>query len=115
MSGVPSLSEPFKATEPLPVGDCAVVGIELHARRVQVMVDDGLPEGLQGHLAVAEQRDRFAQRGRDPRAGRGVGVPAELRRELQLGVDAVQTGGYERGHCQVGVDVTAGEAALDPQ
>src|SRR5918994_6584969 len=89
------VSESLEATHPLPVRDGRVVGGEFDARVVEVMVDDLVAERLSGDRRVGEQGCGVAQRRGNPRHVALVRVALEQVGQLQLVVDAVETGGDE--------------------
>src|SRR6187402_1554556 len=60
-------SESFEATDPLPIRHCRLVGLQLHACVVEVVLDDLGAECLLRDGGVREQLGRIAQIGRDPR------------------------------------------------
>src|SRR3954447_19390183 len=108
-------SEALEATDQLPVGDGGVVRVHLDLRRVQVVLDDVLAERGPGQLAAREGRGGFRQRGRHRAPVGVVGVADEGLFQLQLVLDAVETGGDQRGDGEVRVDVPARHAVLDAQ
>ena len=76
-------SEPFKAPHPLPVGDGRIVGLDLDACRMRVVLDDHFAQRPVRKLAVGKQLDRLPQRVRHARQLLGlVHVALEHRRRL---------------------------------
>src|SRR3954471_6009097 len=105
MRGLPS--EPLETTDPLPIGDRRIEGLELDARVVQVVLDDRVAEGLLRHGRVGEQLGGVAEVRWNAWGIGAVGVALEDRLELELVLDAVQPARDERGDRQVLVDVAA--------
>src|SRR5690349_19392734 len=86
-------SESFEATHALPVGDGRVVGRELDARVVEVVLDDLVAERLARHGGLREQVGGLSQGRRHACDVALVGVPDEQVLGLELLLDAVQAGG----------------------
>src|SRR4051794_17444223 len=103
----------LERTDALPVGDRSVEGGDLDPGSVAVVVDDGVAQRAARELALLEQPRSLVQRRRDPRGVGDVRVARVRLVERQLLVDAVQPGGDHRCHCEVGVDVTAGDTVLE--
>src|SRR3954454_7483754 len=108
-------SQALESPESLPVGHRGVVGGELHAGGVRVVVDHIVAEGLACRCAGLEQLAGVAQRRRHARLVGGVRVARERLLQRQLLLDAVQAGGDGGGQGQVGVHVAAGHPVLHPQ
>src|SRR5215217_2499351 len=94
-------SQALETPHSLPVGDRGVVGSELHAGGVRVVVDHIVAERRPGRCAGLEQIAGVAQRGGHAGLVGGVGVAREGLLERQLLLDAVQPGGDARGPRQV--------------
>ena len=109
------VSESFEATHPLPIRHGGVVGLDLDARLVEVVVDHLVAEGRARDRRLAEQLRRLAQRRRQLVHAGGVGVAGQRLGQLQFVLDAVEAAGDDRGDAEVRVDVAAGHAVLDPQ
>src|SRR4051794_32122830 len=84
------VSEPLETTDPLPIGDRRVEGLEFDARVVQVVLDALGAEALLGARRVGEQLGGIAQVRRNARGIRAISVSLEDRLELELVLDAVQ-------------------------
>src|SRR5579862_490332 len=97
----------------LPGRDDAVEQPLLGPAVVQVVLDDGVAEGLTCDVPRLERRDRLAKRRREPLRIRLVRVALERRRQLEGLLDAVQPGGDQRREREIRVDVAAGYPRLD--
>jgi len=99
--------EPLEAAVHLPVGDRGLERLQLHLRRVHVVRDHLLAEGLTRHAALGEELLRVPQGGGHARLLRLVGVALEGRLELESAVDAVEAGGDHRRDSEVRVHIAA--------
>src|SRR6266550_1677184 len=104
----------FEQALPFPAGDDLIEEPLLGAAVVQVVVDDLVAERGARNVPLFERRDRLAQRRREALGIRLVGVPLERRRQLELLLDPVQPRREQCGEREVRVDITAGDARLDP-
>src|SRR3954451_12978375 len=112
---VASLLHALERTDALPVGDRSVEGGDLDPGSVGVVVDHGVTQRGSRQLALVEQSCRFVQRCRHPRRVGDVGMARVRLVERELLIDAVQPGRDHRRHCEVGVDVAAGDAVLEAE
>ncbi len=79
-----------------------------------VVVDDFVAEGLARHRAGVEQVGRLGERGRHPRPRRPRRrCPRRPAASVELLLDAAQAGGDEGRDREVGIDVAAGDPALE--
>src|SRR2546423_1809733 len=107
---------PLEIAAQLPVGDTPVERLLLEAGRVQIVLDHVVAKGLPRNVAFLQRVDGFHQVARNAWQFFGVvRVTAELGRQLELVLDAVETGGDGRREREVRIRVGAGDPALDPQ
>src|SRR5207248_7146504 len=81
---------------------------------VEVVVNDLVPECRARHRSGLEGLDRFAQRRWETSGIRFVRIPFERRRQLEVVLDPVKTGGDQRGKCEIWSDVAPWDPRLDP-